>query len=169
MVQFRCQPQSKKFGTSAKESRHYEEVETGGGETRKRIVTAAAEEFREHGIVATGLAELMSGRRAHPWRLLQALRFQGRARHGSECRRSRDDARRLRCGGCRKTRTGRAEDSRSQLPFYRAPGPSARRLSPGRARKRISPSRCRNPRCRDRRFLEIGRYSRRAVRPDSPI
>ena len=28
-------------------------------ETRKRIVTAAAGEFREHGIVATGLADLM--------------------------------------------------------------------------------------------------------------
>ena len=28
--------------------------------TRERIVTVAAEEFREHGIVATGLADLMS-------------------------------------------------------------------------------------------------------------
>ena len=28
-------------------------------ETRRRIVTAAAGEFREHGIVATGLADLM--------------------------------------------------------------------------------------------------------------
>src|ERR1700709_91088 len=28
-------------------------------ETRKRIVKAAAREFREHGIVATGLADLM--------------------------------------------------------------------------------------------------------------
>ncbi len=38
--------------------------------TRTRIVTAAAAEFREHGIVATGLADLMQAgglRGAGPW------------------------------------------------------------------------------------------------------
>ena len=39
-------------------------------ETRRRIVAAAAAEFREHGIMATGLADLMQAgglRGAGPW------------------------------------------------------------------------------------------------------
>ena len=50
--------------------------------TRERIVTAAAAEFRQHGIAATGLADLMEGRRAHARGLLPAFRVEG-----SACRR----------------------------------------------------------------------------------
>ena len=51
-------------------------------ETRKRIVTAAACEFRKNGIVATGLERPDEGRRTDPRRLLQALRVEGPARRG---------------------------------------------------------------------------------------
>ena len=41
--------------------------------TRERIIKAAASEFRQHGIVATGLADFDVGRRPDAWGLLPAF------------------------------------------------------------------------------------------------
>ena len=56
MVKYGCQPKSK---NSDPRSYAIEEVEEEAAKTRRRIVTAAAGEFRKHGIEATGLADLM--------------------------------------------------------------------------------------------------------------
>ena len=128
-------------------------------QTRKRIVTAASEEFRKNGIVATGLNDLMS---------TAGLTHGGFYKHFE----SKDQLVAEACAEAVKTILEMLAAAASQkggcgcVPLDRSPRQSSHRMPAVRDRQRTCPKRREDPRGGDGRLPEARRDHGRAVRQD---